>query len=54
MVELDSLDIAHEGDALGDAYEYLIGQFASDSGKSWGVLYTTSCFYLNDSNCVKW
>lgn len=33
MKELASLEIAHEGDALGDAYEYLIGQFASDSGK---------------------
>lgn len=40
MVELDSLDIAHEGDALGDAYEYLIGQFASDSGKKAGEFYT--------------
>ncbi|WP_427871281.1 type I restriction-modification system subunit M N-terminal domain-containing protein [Listeria aquatica] len=33
MTELDTMDIAHEGDALGDAYEYLIGQFASESGK---------------------
>ncbi len=38
--ELASLDIAHEGDALGDAYEYLIGQFASDSGKKAGEFYT--------------
>lgn len=40
MKELNSLDIAHEGDALGDAYEYLIGQFASDSGKKAGEFYT--------------
>lgn len=40
MKELDSLDIAHEGDTLGDAYEYLIGQFASDSGKKAGEFYT--------------
>lgn len=40
MKELATLDIAHEGDALGDAYEYLIGQFASDSGKKAGEFYT--------------
>lgn len=40
MKELASLDIAHEGDTLGDAYEYLIGQFASDSGKKAGEFYT--------------
>jgi type I restriction enzyme M protein len=35
------LDIAgHSGDMLGDAYEYLIGQFASDSGKKAGEFYT--------------
>lgn len=32
-----------KGDVLGDAYEYLIGQFAMESGKkSWRVLYATS------------
>ncbi|MEM5567238.1 type I restriction-modification system subunit M [Aerococcus viridans] len=30
----------YEGDALGDAYEYLIGQFAEDSGKKAGEFYT--------------
>ena len=30
----------HDGDVLGDAYEYLIGQFASDSGKNAGEFYT--------------
>lgn len=40
MKELATLDIAHDGDALGDAYEYLIGQFASDSGKKAGEFYT--------------
>lgn len=40
MKELATLELAHEGDALGDAYEYLIGQFASDSGKKAGEFYT--------------
>lgn len=41
MKELAVLDVAgHEGDMLGDAYEYLIGQFASDSGKKAGEFYT--------------
>lgn len=40
MKELSTLDIAHEGDILGDAYEYLIGQFASESGKKAGEFYT--------------
>lgn len=40
MKELANLNIAHEGDVLGDAYEYLIGQFASDSGKKAGEFYT--------------
>ena len=35
------LDVAgHAGDMLGDAYEYLIGQFATDSGKKAGEFYT--------------
>ncbi|MGF1944490.1 type I restriction-modification system subunit M [Enterococcus casseliflavus] len=41
MKELSTLNVAlHAGDALGDAYEYLIGQFASDSGKKAGEFYT--------------
>ncbi|WP_460270329.1 type I restriction-modification system subunit M [Bacillus sp. NEAU-Y102] len=40
MKELASLDIVHEGDMLGYAYEYLIGQFASVSGKKAGEFYT--------------
>lgn len=41
MKELSVLELAgHNGDALGDAYEYLIGQFASDSGKKAGEFYT--------------
>lgn len=35
------LEIVHtEGDTLGDAYEYLIGQFASETGKKAGEFYT--------------
>lgn len=30
----------YSGDVLGDAYEYLIGQFASESGKKAGEFYT--------------
>ena len=41
MKQLSTLDVAgHNGDILGDAYEYLIGQFASDSGKKAGEFYT--------------
>lgn len=41
MKELSSLDLTgHDGDVLGDAYEYLIGQFASDSGQKAGEFYT--------------
>ena len=41
MKELSVIDVAaHAGDMLGDAYEYLIGQFASDSGKKAGEFYT--------------
>ncbi|GAB2323827.1 type I restriction-modification system subunit M [Alkalibacterium sp. m-11] len=40
MKELATLDMAHQGDVLGDAYEYLIGEFASDSGKKAGEFYT--------------
>lgn len=38
---LDGVDIIHtEGDILGNAYEYLIGQFASETGKKAGEFYT--------------
>lgn len=41
MKALSVLDVAgHAGDMLGDAYEYLIGQFATDSGKKAGEFYT--------------
>ena len=36
--EVDLLD--YDGDVLGDAYEYLIGQFASETGKKAGEFYT--------------
>ena len=39
--ELNNADLVHaEGDVLGDAYEYLIGQFASETGKKAGEFYT--------------
>ena len=38
---LDDADLIHtEGDVLGNAYEYLIGQFASESGKNAGEFCT--------------
>ena len=39
--ELDGADLIHaKGDVLGNAYEYLIGQFASETGKKAGEFYT--------------
>ena len=41
MQKLNEVDLTqYGGDALGDAYEYLIGQFASESGKKAGEFYT--------------
>jgi type I restriction enzyme M protein len=43
MLHLDSIDFGLHGsqsDILGDAYEYLIGQFASGAGKKAGEFYT--------------
>ena len=38
---LDEIDLfGHEGDVMGDAYEYLIGQFAAGAGKKAGEFYT--------------
>ena len=38
---LDGADLIHaEGDVLGNAYEYMIGQFASETGKKAGEFYT--------------
>lgn len=39
--EIDKADLLHsDAEILGDAYEYLIGQFASDTGKKAGEFYT--------------
>ena len=43
LVHLDKIDFElenSESDVLGDAYEYLIGQFASGAGKKAGEFYT--------------
>lgn len=38
---LDEADLIHvKGDVLGNAYEYMIGQFASETGKKAGEFYT--------------
>lgn len=40
---IDSIDISsNDNDVLGDAYEYLIGMFASSAGKKGGEFYTPS------------
>lgn len=39
--KLDVIDvIGHNGDVIGDAYEYLIGEFASEAGQKAGEYYT--------------
>ncbi len=39
--EIDKADLLHsDSDVLGNAYEYLIGQFASETGKKAGEFYT--------------
>ena len=48
MVQISTLPFVHsdlEIDMLGDAYEYLIGQFAASAGKSRRILYATTSFY---------
>lgn len=41
ILTLNDADLVHaEGDVLGNAYEYLIGQFASETGKKAGEFYT--------------
>ncbi|MHC3838237.1 N-6 DNA methylase, partial [Streptococcus thermophilus] len=38
---LDEIDLfEHNGDVIGDAYEYLIGMFAAGAGKKAGEFYT--------------
>lgn len=41
LKKLNHIDlIGHGGDVIGDAYEFLIGQFASEAGKKAGEFYT--------------
>lgn len=41
MKEISGLDLAkYSGDVLGDVYEYIIGNFAQESGKKAGEFYT--------------
>ncbi|RFB11450.1 type I restriction-modification system subunit M [Bacillus sp. HNG] len=43
LKKLNDIDvIGHNGDVIGDAYEFLIGQFASEAGKKAGEFYTPS------------
>ncbi|MCC3359453.1 type I restriction-modification system subunit M [Bacillus sp. REN16] len=43
LKKLNYIDvIGHNGDVIGDAYEFLIGQFASEAGKKAGEFYTPS------------
>ncbi|WP_368485128.1 type I restriction-modification system subunit M N-terminal domain-containing protein [Pseudoalteromonas sp. SD03] len=53
LVRLDDIDFLHHEtdiDVLGDAYEYLIGQFASGAGKGAGEFYIMSSTFLS-SKC---
>ncbi|HFJ9318637.1 TPA: type I restriction-modification system subunit M [Bacillus tropicus] len=41
LKKLDDVDVIdHDGDVIGDAYEFLISQFASEAGKKAGEFYT--------------
>ena len=41
LKKLNDVDVlGHNGDIIGDAYEFLIGQFASEAGKKAGEFYT--------------
>jgi len=41
LKKLNDIDVlGHDGDVIGDAYEFLIGQFASEAGKKAGEFYT--------------
>ncbi|MFJ7890009.1 type I restriction-modification system subunit M [Lysinibacillus xylanilyticus] len=41
LKKLNDIDVmGHEGDIIGDAYEFLIGEFASEAGKKAGEFYT--------------
>lgn len=43
LKKLNEIDVmGHDGDVIGDAYEFLIGQFASEAGKKAGEFYTPS------------
>ncbi|TCS93303.1 type I restriction-modification system subunit M [Hazenella coriacea] len=43
LKKLNEMDVlGHHGDVIGDAYEFLIGQFASEAGKKAGEFYTPS------------
>lgn len=43
LKKLQDIDlIGHDGDVIGDAYEFLIGEFASEAGKKAGEFYTPS------------
>ena len=41
----------HDRDVLGDAYEYLIAQFASGAGKKAGEFYITLNLLINKNLC---
>lgn len=50
LLNLDS----HSGDVLGDAYEYLIGTFASDMGQKAGEFYTPQSVSQLLTHIVTW
>jgi type I restriction enzyme M protein len=55
LIHLNDIDFLHdETDVLGDAYEYLIGQFASGAGKKAGEFYImSSSFFIKECHLQK-
>lgn len=55
MTALSPLNLdSHSGDVLGDAYEYLIGTFASDMGQKAGEFYTPQSVSKLLTHIVTW
>ena len=55
MTALAPLNLdSHSGDVLGDAYEYLIGTFASDMGQKAGEFYTPQSVSQLLTHIVTW
>ena len=57
MVNINGIPFLHDDveiDVLGDAYEYMISQFAASAGKKQGILYTTASIKNLSENRNGW